>query len=253
MTSNLDDSNKQQLPETPPADVSGETERIISWEAPKKPLRAWRLWVPLLFQTVLITAVPAPAFYTYVTGQTVTLQIAPVDPYNPLLGYYQILGYNISTQNTLKSLPGWKDLPGTTSTCPPVKPPAKSTCTEEKSVDAGTSFYVIMEAPKSAAAASGRPQPWKPVRVSNNRPKNLPANQVAIKGKYNGSNAQYGLETYYMPEDQREQINNDINQAQRRQPGQNTQAIPFVVEAKVDAQGNAVPVSLWVRERNYRF
>ncbi|WP_017715061.1 GDYXXLXY domain-containing protein [Kamptonema formosum] len=252
MTSNLDDSNKQLLPETPPADVSGETERNISWEAPKKPLRAWRLWVPLLFQTVLIAAVPAPAFYTYVTGKTVTLQTAPVDPYDLLRGYSQTLGYDISTQNTLKSLPGWKDLPGHTSSCPAVKPPAKSTCTEEKYVDAGTSFYVIMEAQKSAAA-SGRPQPWKPVRVSRERPKDLPANQVAIKGKYSGWSAEYGLETYYMPEDQREQINNEINQAQQRQPGQNRQAIPFVVEAKVDAQGNAVPVSLWVRERNYRF
>jgi len=68
-----------------------------------------------------------------------------------------------------------------------------------------------------------------------------------LKGRAEGWRVVYGLETYYMPEDQREQVNAAINQAQ--QGNQRS----FVVEAKVDASGNSVPVSLWVRDRNYKF
>ena len=54
-----------------------------------------------------------------------------------------------------------------------------------------------------------------------------------------------------MPEDQRNKINNNISQA-RRSVTEN-QMQPIVVEIKVDSQGNSVPVSLWVKEQNYRF
>ena len=60
-------------------------------------------------------------------------------------------------------------------------------------------------------------------------------------------NIEYGLERYYMPENQRDQINSTITEAQRN----NQQS--FVVEVKVNAQGKAIPVSLWVRDRNYKF
>ena len=84
--------------------------------------------------------------------------------------------------------------------------------------------------------------------VSSNRPTSLPANQIALKGKSTGNLIEYGLETYYMPESRRDEINQDINQTQRgRQPQS------FVVEVKVDNQGRAVPISLWVSKRNYRF
>lgn len=248
MTSNF---NKSQQPVVDDQIPTVENQQMSSWEAPKKPLRGWRLWVPLLLQTALIGSVPAQAIYTHLTGTTVILQTAPVDPYDLLRGYYQTLSYDISNQNNLKNLAGWNDLPGGTTTCPTVKPPAKSTCKPEKYLNSNTEFYVILEAPKTAAT-SGRPQPWKPVRVSEELPNQLRANQVALKGKYTGR-IEYGLEQYFMPEDQREQINDDINQAQQRQPGQARQPQPFVVEVKVNAQGHAVPVSLWVRERNYRF
>ena len=97
------------------------------------------------------------------------------------------------------------------------------------------------------AANSGSPKAWKPVRVSLENPANLPANQIAIQGKYNGQQMEYGLETYYMPENEREKVNQDISQVQRGKRQS------FVVEVKVDKQGHAVPVSLWVRDRNYRF
>ncbi|MFM7428199.1 MAG: hypothetical protein ACKO7W_24910, partial [Elainella sp.] len=41
---------------------------------PKTRLPGWRLWLPLLFQTGLIVAVPAQDAYTYFTGEQITLQ-----------------------------------------------------------------------------------------------------------------------------------------------------------------------------------
>ncbi|MEG4212081.1 GDYXXLXY domain-containing protein [Microcoleus sp. S13_B4] len=207
-----------------------------------KRLPAWRLWVPLLLQIGLIVAVPAPAVYTFITGKTVVLQTAPVDPYDFLRGYYQVLSYDISERTNLEKLPGWKDLPAEKTPCPPGAACPQTTHNPKPQ----TSFYVILEAPK-AATNPGRPQAWKPVRVSLETPANLPANQIAIKGKYNGWQMEYGLETYYMPEDEREKVNQDISEAQRKQRQS------FLVEVKVDKTGHAVPVSLWVRDRNYRF
>jgi uncharacterized membrane-anchored protein len=179
---------------------------------------------------VLIIAVPARDAYTYVSGQTITLQTAPVDPYDLLRGYYQILSYEVSNVDTLRSLPGgdWFNL--------------------QSSGQAQTrNFYVVLEAPASASEANTTPPPWKPVRISADRPTSLDANQVAMQGQYNGWSIIYGLETYYMPESRREEINANINQVQWQ--GQEA----FVVDVKVDRGGNAVPISLWVRDQNYRF
>lgn len=190
---------------------------------PSRRLPGWRLWVPLLFQSMLIVAVPAQDAYTFATGRTVVLQTAPVDPYDLMRGYYQTLGYDISSFQNLAKLPGGDLL--------------KDTFVGE--------IYVVLEAPPEQAASP--PKPWKPVRVSHDRPTNLPSNQIALKGKSEGWRIVYGLETYYMPEDQREQVNQAINQIQQRDQR------AFVVETKVDGSGNSVPVSLWVRDRNYQF
>ena len=219
-----------------------DTTKLFQLPPEAKRLPAWRLWVPLLLQIGLIAAVPAPAVYTFITGQTVVLQTVPVDPYDFLRGYSQALSYNISDRTNLQKLPGWKDLPGEKTPCPPGGACPQNT----HNVYRTTSFYVILEAPK-AATNPGRPQAWKPVRVSLENPVNLPANQIAIKGKYNGFLMEYGLETYYMPEDERKKVNQEIREAQ------SSQRQSFLVEVKVDKTGHAVPVSLWVRDRNYRF
>jgi uncharacterized membrane-anchored protein len=84
--------------------------------------------------------------------------------------------------------------------------------------------------------------------VSGDRPTNLPANQIALQGNYRRGIISYGLEAYYIPEDQRVEINERISQSQQSDAAQ-----PFVVEVKVNAQGQAVPISLWVGDRNYKF
>lgn len=184
----------------------------------------WRLWLPLLFQTALILSVPAQDAYTYAAGRQITLQTAPVDPYDLLRGHYQVLSYDISQVDQLSKLPGGEGF-------------AQRAYQSNK-------FYLVLEAPD--ASASIPPQPWKPIRVSATRPTDLAANQVVIQGKTNrNGQVTYGIETYYMPEANRNELNADISQTQDQQA--------FVVDVKVDGSGNAVPISLWVKERNYRF
>ncbi len=210
---------------------------------PQKRMPAWRLWVPLLLQTAIVLAAPAQPLYTTLTGKTVVLKTVPVDPYDFLRGYSQTLSYDISRQENLRSLPGWKalvkqHLEAKATDLPPSVPPLNSLPT-------GIRFYVILEAP---AAKTNSPQAWKPVRVSSKMPKSLPANQIALKGKSSGNSIDYGLESYYMPEARRDEINQEINQAQSSRQRQ-----AIVVEAKVDAQGRAVPISFWISDRRYRF
>ena len=191
-----------------------------------KPIPILRFLIPLLIQAGLILAIPAQSVQTYLTGKTVILQTVPVDPYNILTGYYQILNYDISVQSTLEKLPGSKDV-----------------------LKDGNSFYVILQEEKTTDEKI--PKPWKPIRLSEKIPDSLADNQVALKGKYRYGVVTYGLEKYNIPEDQRNKINDNISQA--AQSATQNQPQPIVVEVKIDSQGKAVPISMWVKERNYRF
>ncbi|MDJ0616501.1 MAG: GDYXXLXY domain-containing protein [Calothrix sp. MO_192.B10] len=211
---------------------------VISAQPSTKPLAIWRFVLPLLIQTGMILAIPAQAVYTHITGKTAILQTIPVDPYDLLRGYYVTLNYDISRLDNLKKLPGWEEL---VKQYPSVK-------NQYPNLPQGTKLYVTLQGEKPTG--DGIPPAWKPVQISLKRPSSLGENQVVLSGKSKYSSISYGLETYYIPEDQRVEINKDISQAQRVKPGQKQ---PIVVEVKVDTQGHAVPISMWVRDRKYRF
>ena len=184
----------------------------------------WRFIVPFLLQLIIILSIPSQSFYTYAFGETIVIQTRPVDPYDLLRGYSQTLRYDISDLNELKQLPGGKDL------------------------EQAKTFYVILKAPESQDQQP--PLPWIPSKIRIEKPQNLPDNEIAIAGTVENSRwANYGLETYYMPENIREQINREISQLRQ----QSNRERSFVVEIKVDAQGNAIANSLWIGDRNYNF
>jgi len=189
----------------------------------------WQFWLPLVMQVALILAAPARSMYTYNMGESVLLQTAPVDPYDLLRGYYVILSYQISRPDTLDDLPGWEDI-------------------EAAQNQRSLPVYVVLDPPsgKAISEVEGKGQPWLPVRISRDRP-TLDPDQVALKGLYHWGSLTYGLERYYIPEDQRVEINERINQLQRSQPES------YLVEVKIDGAGEAVLVSLWIGEKNYRF
>nr|MCM0592631.1 GDYXXLXY domain-containing protein [Gloeotrichia echinulata DEX184] len=205
----------------------------------------WRFVVPLVIQAGLILALPAQSIYTLVTGKTLILQTVPVDPYDLLRGYSVTLNYEISDIDKLRALPGWNEL---VKQHPGGKEYDSTTNKQYQSLAQGTSLYVILQQQKSSAKT---PTAWKLVGVSGQTPTNLSANQISLKGWYRGYNSiDYGLETYYIPEDQRNDINNDISNARPIKRGEQQ---PIVVEVKVNAQGNAIPVTMWVRDRQYKF
>ncbi len=184
----------------------------------------WRFLLPFCLQLGIILLVPAQSAYTYNFGQSAVIQTMPVDPYDLLRGYSQTLSYDISRTSNLKQFPGGNNL-------------AK-----------GEIFYIVLEL--NIKEAKLPPSPSKIVNISKELPQDLSPVQVALKGKVTTYNrASYGLETYYMPESQRNKINQEIRELQRDSEGKR----PFVVEIKVDHWGNSVPISLWLGDQNYRF
>lgn len=197
----------------------------------------WRFLLPLLVQIALVLLIPAQAAYTYFWGESVILQTVPVDPYSLLQGYYVTLRYDVSQIGTLEDLPGWPAL-------------QDSRIEADRSFLEGTvPFYVVLEAPNSDGdAGNARPTPWTPVRVTSDRPANLPDTQVALKGRYSQGRIVYGVEQYFIPEAQRDEINSRIWDAQQSDDPQ-----AYVVEVNVAPNGKAVPTTLWVEGVPYRF
>lgn len=213
------------------------------------PIPFQRFWIPLLFQTALIFVVPAQAIYTQLTGKTIILQTAPINSYQLLRDYSQTMRYDISSQDNLRDLPGWEQLPK-----------QQLYGNEVTFIKTGTRFYVILAAPTSPNS-SGLPPAWKPVALSAEPPSQLSSDRIALKSLAQGGVIEYGLETYSIPENQWEQVDDNLRAAQKTDPNQPQQLPPVVVEIKVDSQGNAVPISLWAKVgegsealiRNYRF
>ncbi|BAY09780.1 GDYXXLXY domain-containing protein [Calothrix sp. NIES-2098] len=247
MKSNSSESNKSSTSESskskgglsPEAEFSGKLTfkdyLIATEQKANKPLPFWRLLVPLALQTGLIMAVPTQALYTDVAGKTVILQSAPVDPDDVRQNYALNLDYNISRISTLRRLPGWEEL-------------LRQNRGRNRQLAQGTNLYVTLQERESYGR--GVPRAWRLVRVSGRRPTNLANDRVALKGVYRDGFVNYGVERYYIPDEQRERISRDISRALESREGRRQ---PIAVKVKVDPQGNAVPISLWVGDRNYRF
>ncbi|MEA5583701.1 GDYXXLXY domain-containing protein [Nodularia harveyana UHCC-0300] len=221
---------------------------IATEQQANQPLPFWRLLLPLLIQAGIILAVPTQAAYTNLTGRDVIIQTLPQDPNNVVGDFSLALEYNISRVENLRRLPGWDDL-------------LRMNQGRNRQLQSGTNLYVILQE-QQISSSRGIPSPWRPIRVTSNVPQFLPSNQVALRGVYQDNTISYGVENYYLPEEQRQQISSDIFQSVQQIRGNRggRQIRPITVRVKVDPQGNAVPVSLWVRDgysegsyRNYRF
>jgi uncharacterized membrane-anchored protein len=207
-----------------------------------RPLPIWRLIAPLLVQIGLIMTVPSQAMYTDMTGKTVILQTSPVNSNDVIRGSSLNLDYNISRTENLRRLPGWSDW-------------LRRNSRRGRQIIQGSTLYLILQ--EQQFFDRNELQSWKPVRISNNRPVYLSNNQVALKGNYQDGIVNYGLENYFISDEQRRQINDDIFQVQENRNGREQ---PILVRVKVDPQGNAVPIGLSIGDasgdrnyRNYRF
>jgi uncharacterized membrane-anchored protein len=222
---NLDRSPAEQTVATDPVQSPEQNPDL----SPK--LSIGRLAVPLFLQSLLICSIPFQSIYALATGTTVILKTMPVDPYDLLRGYYQTLSYDISSFDTLRKLPGWAEL---------------NRDRGQDTININQQVYITLS--KITATNTQTPVAWQPIAIDDKLPVDLSSDKIAIKGTSNGSNVVYGLENYYLPEDRKDDVNNDINQARSSGGKRN-----LLVEIKVDNRGLATPVSLWVGSKQYKF
>jgi len=159
----------------------------------------------VVIQALILIAVPARKVFTRATGKTVVLKVQPVDPYSVLSGYYATLGFDISR------------------------------------VDAFPNAQVFPDGPIYAVVARGDDGTWKPALLESHLPDNLPDNRVAILGQIRGGLITYGIEEFYIPEAQRENIAEDLRRNQDKAR----------VEVKVDRSGHAALERLRIEDRIY--
>lgn len=196
-------------------------------------LGLWAIALPLFIQTLLIMALPLQAAIATLLGTTVILRTVPVDPYDPFRGYYTTLQYDISQRGVLSTLEGWEEIQ------PNLEPIGT-----HRLLRPGQAFYVVLsdQTQVEAPGATIVGEPWTPISVSRERPRQLPAHQIALKGTYRSDQIVYGLERYYLPEAERLDLERRIREAQNgaEQPR-------FFVEVRIGPLGNAVPIALWLQ------
>jgi uncharacterized membrane-anchored protein len=232
----MNDLNQQQSRVLPPDILT--VPNLIPDRSPQQNLPFIRLAAPLFLQSLLIFSISAPSMYALATGTTVILKTMPVDPYDLLRGYYQTLNYDISSFDTLRKLPGWQNV-----SVRQIQHSYMSSVGDDNSyINKNRQVYITLVKTKTASQA------WQPVAISKELPTNLSADRIALRGKSSGGRVIYGLETYYMPETRKDEVNQDISQARSWESRRN-----LLVEAKVDNRGFATPVSLWVGTKKYHF
>jgi uncharacterized membrane-anchored protein len=82
---------------------------------------------------------------------------------------------------------------------------------------------------------------WHRVSIENARPRDLPGNRVAIRGRHEEGRFLYGIEEFHVPEARRGEIERDLEE----HPGEARARV------RVDAAGNAAIVALLVGDRVY--
>ena len=236
MKSDSPDSKRTLTPEMEFSEKLTFRDYLIATEQrANKPLPIWRLIAPLLFQVGLILAIPVQAMYTDMAGKTVVLQTTSLNPDNVIQGSSLNLDYDISRPEVLRKVLGWREW-------------VRKNSRRNGQIIQGSTLYLILQEQQSFSR--NQFQSWKPVRVSINRPVSLVNNQVALRGNYQDGLLNYGLGNYFISDEQRQKINDDLAQIQEtRDSGQE----PILVRVKVDPQGNALPTDLFIRNRNYPF
>lgn len=172
-----------------------------------KPKMPWFL-VAVGLQLLLLGFMIVPRMMILTGGKTVLLETEPYDPYNIFTGYYANLNYKISQAEHL-----------------PVKPHLKP-----RGI-----YYVVVSIDKNGI---GRPR-----RVMEALPRVLKEDEAVIRGRHEYGWMKYGIESYYLPESRRHEIEALLRDGKRR----------ALVEVKVNDAGKAVIVSLHVAGRRFSY
>jgi len=163
----------------------------------------------VMVQALILAAVPGRKIYTRQTGTAILLKVAPYDPYSIMSGYYARLNYEISR--------------------PPALPEWHHDRRQPKPV------WVILK--------KGDDGIWHADSIHDSWPKSVPDNCIVIKGKERGSGIEYGIESFFIPENARGTVEHDLSEHQKQAK----------VEVKVDSFGNAALIRLLIEDRVYEY
>ncbi len=163
--------------------------------------------IAVTVQLAIVALVPAKQIYARMTGRLITLKVVPVDPYNILSGHYMTLGYDIAR------LP--KDL--------------------ETHDERGLPVYVVLKEDPNKL--------WVVDSVDKQPPSSVPPDKLLICGRTSYRGIEYGIESFFVPEDKREKIADDF-----RANRDNARA-----EVKVDRFGNAALIKLLLGDNTYEY
>jgi uncharacterized membrane-anchored protein len=163
--------------------------------------------VAVAAQLLILAAVPAQKIHTITTGKTILLKTAPVDPYSVMSGYYVRLGYEISNPKVSDE---WKKWPE------------------------GKAVWVLLKADPNGV--------WDAVSVHDKRPA-VPSDGVVIRGKNCHWRIEYGIEAYFIPEEARDKVEQDLRRNFKEAKA----------EVKVDSSGNAAITKLIIQDRVYEY
>jgi uncharacterized membrane-anchored protein len=163
----------------------------------------------VLVQVIILTAIPAKQVSAKLAGKLITIKTAPVDPYDFLSGYHVVLNYEIS------SPPGLGELKQEHRKNFPV--------------------YVVLK--------EGSDSIWYAESIHKTWPKDIPDGCIIIKGKWTYSRINYGIESYFIPEKHRREIEEDLRRNARQAKAQ----------VKIDRFGNAALIRLLVDNKVYEY
>jgi uncharacterized membrane-anchored protein len=161
----------------------------------------------VLFQVLIVAAVPGKQIYARMTGRLITIKTAPVDPYNILSGYYVRLSYQIS------------------------RPPQEISMQDMSEIPV---YVVLKEDPNKV---------WIIDSVNTQPPAGVPLDKILIRGMATCTRIEYGIESYYIPEDKRQTIEHDLRNNRDK----------TYAQIKVDKFGNAALVNLRIGDTIYEY
>ena len=164
----------------------------------------------VLLQAVIVAVVPAKHIHARVTGKLVTIKTAPVDPYDFLSGYHVVLSYEIS------------------------RPEGFDPQRRNRERYNGDVYVVLKEGEDGIWSAGAMHDKW---------PQDIAEGCIVIKGKKTYRGINYGIESYFIPEENRSVIEKDLRKNQRQAKAQ----------IKIDKFGNAALVRLIIDDRVYEY
>ncbi len=162
----------------------------------------------IALQLLILIAIPMKKVIARMSGARIVLKTRPVDPYNIMSGYYVTLSYEVER---------------------PEQPDAPLRKRKQNAT-----AWVVVEPAQPA---------WRFVKVVDQKPSQLPADQVAIRAKWRGSSRLRleGAGRLYIPEDQRKDVERLMRERGRE----------GLVELAISEDGEAAVIKLDIGGRSF--